>query len=220
MTDKTDNMSHSSNTMSIDLNYIDQDDMFSKLYDNSEINKLFLKIYIRYYLKVINKIRIRSKIININSRNKPSGDDNEDASIRDLDMQLRNAYKRFDSAHKYDDHLSVDLFFTFLYGNKECKQLTTNSNIIPAFCKYTAPIVAEEFEQNKVSNIEKLLTVITALYTLHNSTMGVDNTKIQQLKTYASNLREILVEEDANIDYSEYLKILSYVHEFISENKQ
>ena len=44
--------------------------------------------------------------------------------------------------------------------------------------------------------------------------------KYKEVKTYASNLREILVEEDANIDYSEYLKILSYVHEFISENKQ
>tara|TARA_B100000902_G_scaffold395060_1_gene452780 strand:- start:25884 stop:26516 length:633 start_codon:yes stop_codon:yes gene_type:complete len=196
-----------------DLRYINNDDIFSDLFDTDDINKLFLKIYIRKYFKVISKVRIRSKIINI-----ASGDLIDSDAAIDEKRRKQNALEyHLYSLKSNENTIATDLFLTLPHGKQLCNQLDIDSENIPVFCKYSSNIVQDEFKKNKASNIEKLLTVITALYTLHKSSMGEENTQIRQLKNYASKLKDLLNESDPQIESHEYLGILSALHKFVSE---
>ena len=195
-----------------DLPYIDSDyNIFSDLFDTYDINKLFLKIYIRIYLKVINKVRIRSKIINI-----ASGDVKKSDAAIDEQTRKQNALEyHLYSLKSNENTIATDLFLTLPHGKQLCNQFDMDSENIPVFCKYSSSIVQDEFKKNKASYIDKLLTMITALYTLSRSSLTHDEESM--FNRHRTKLNTLLNQSDAKIEFHEYLDILSELHKFVSK---
>lgn len=143
-------------------NILTELDLFSNL-DELELSKLFLKIYIRKYLHVLNKIQIRSKFINKMSKAK-------DAAKEHLEEQSELSRKW----HTYNTlnnkpHNSAGPFFMSPWARKQCDNNLDNE-ILPAYCNAINDSIMKAALENKIGaeNIFYMLSILSILYNKYN----------------------------------------------------
>lgn len=165
-------------------------DLFINL-DKLELSKLFLKIYIRKYLHILNKIQYRSKLIN--KLSKP-----DEAAKEHLKQRLESSQAWH--IHNIEINKPNNAIGVFLMNSLARKQCDNKENP-PAYCTAMYHNIMKAALENNIGakDIHYMLSLVSLLYSKDPNNVEVKNAydkvkgyKEQMINSEPINIKEFL----------------------------